>query len=794
MIKTNPFNIAYTLALTLLLNTSFTMIFAGTFHINLEIWQFMIFMAIFAIVFLILNLRKKVWYGLIGLGASLITIGIFAYTDTFIIQSVFLKIIAYLKYIFIQDAEIVMGVEFPGDMIAMLFAFMSVVPSYLVTWALLRRHTIAPAMLWYAIYFVPAIMDSYNSATTVWYVIAALSVTLMVLYECMRKLNPMSRDYTISILSIPVLLICLITCIVFPMKSYKLDQLAATQYEKILTAFDRTFHTDIKRFMDMQRGGGPTQGIDGTSVVRTQSTDLTKEGQKDSSEHAVMLLQLTLFDDTSMVDVGDIYLRASSMSIFSGSAWNRDVAPLFSDDDQLHRDFDNIEYATGGSLNVAIFDDKARGLEYVPCNAGTSAAPGRLVLIETSNSDDVITLDPIIQADFDQTDVDDYTFVSKTYAYPYPECYTATEIATFETASPYYYFSKDTWLNHSYSIRTSYDMPAPLPEWSKDYLWYTDNICTFVPETTKQAILDSGVLPDWYISVMNGEIEMTDGEKVTAVMNYVYHLKPYDVNTPVMPEGEDFVTWFMTKAQSGYCVHYATTSAVLLRMLGVPTRYVTGYTTVFTKSDTFYPTADTEYDCLVTENNAHSWCEFFDPDYGWIEFDPTNNIYVPSARPYTPATNVVETQDFQVELHHIEAQKQSFEEEEKIIEKQDDNVKKSILSGTGLVIVCLLAILAFVVVRLADIISWRKKFTTGSNNDRVRALCRYSMFLADRSEVPITEQMTKLTEIAMFSRDGVSDADLDTMLICTRDYVNRVIKSKSTIKRVIAYVVHIVQV
>jgi transglutaminase-like putative cysteine protease len=64
----------------------------------------------------------------------------------------------------------------------------------------------------------------------------------------------------------------------------------------------------------------------------------------------------------------------------------------------------------------------------------------------------------------------------------------------------------------------------------------------------------------------------------------------------------------------GYCQHYATTMAILLRQLGIPTRLVAG----------FLP-GERESDLLETVplSAAHAWVEVYFPDYGWVEFDPT---------------------------------------------------------------------------------------------------------------------------------------------------------------------------
>lgn len=69
--------------------------------------------------------------------------------------------------------------------------------------------------------------------------------------------------------------------------------------------------------------------------------------------------------------------------------------------------------------------------------------------------------------------------------------------------------------------------------------------------------------------------------------------------------------------RQGYCLHYASTMAVLLRAADpdnpIPTRLVQG----------FLPSAVEGGIETVRNLQAHAWVEVFFPGYGWIPFDPT---------------------------------------------------------------------------------------------------------------------------------------------------------------------------
>ena len=98
------------------------------------------------------------------------------------------------------------------------------------------------------------------------------------------------------------------------------------------------------------------------------------------------------------------------------------------------------------------------------------------------------------------------------------------------------------------------------------------------------------------------------------IANYVRSSARYNLQTPRMDRDYgDFAQWFLTRSETGYCVHFATGTVVLLRAAGIPARYVTGYM--------FQGVAGEEV--TVTTMEAHAWVEFWTPDAGWQVLDPT---------------------------------------------------------------------------------------------------------------------------------------------------------------------------
>lgn len=94
--------------------------------------------------------------------------------------------------------------------------------------------------------------------------------------------------------------------------------------------------------------------------------------------------------------------------------------------------------------------------------------------------------------------------------------------------------------------------------------------------------------------------------------SYRYSL---DVETSTIEHPlEDFL--FVRK--TGYCEHYATAMVILLRIVGIPARLVTGFlATEWNEFGGYY---------TVRQQDAHAWVEVFFPRSGWITVDPTPTV------------------------------------------------------------------------------------------------------------------------------------------------------------------------
>lgn len=85
-------------------------------------------------------------------------------------------------------------------------------------------------------------------------------------------------------------------------------------------------------------------------------------------------------------------------------------------------------------------------------------------------------------------------------------------------------------------------------------------------------------------------------------------------------DGMDPVEYFLTKSREGYCVHFASAGTLLLRELGVPARYVTGY--VIHKKQ-WKDHKDGSYTAEVLDSDAHAWVEVYLDEIGWVPVEMT---------------------------------------------------------------------------------------------------------------------------------------------------------------------------
>lgn len=90
----------------------------------------------------------------------------------------------------------------------------------------------------------------------------------------------------------------------------------------------------------------------------------------------------------------------------------------------------------------------------------------------------------------------------------------------------------------------------------------------------------------------------------------------YSLQAP--PTGPEIIDGFLFLTRRGYCEHYATAFAFLMRAAGIPARIVGGYL-----GGEKNPYADY---LIVRQADAHVWVEVWLPETGWTRIDPTSVV------------------------------------------------------------------------------------------------------------------------------------------------------------------------
>jgi hypothetical protein len=102
--------------------------------------------------------------------------------------------------------------------------------------------------------------------------------------------------------------------------------------------------------------------------------------------------------------------------------------------------------------------------------------------------------------------------------------------------------------------------------------------------------------------------------RVKQTIDYVKHAAKYSLEVGEFHTRQP-MTEFLFEKKRGYCQYFATAAALLLRLEGIPARYVTGYVVQeFNSPGGYY---------VVRDADAHAWVEVLIPGKGWTEADPT---------------------------------------------------------------------------------------------------------------------------------------------------------------------------
>ena len=608
--------------------------------------------------------------------------------------------------------------------VTLLMIALNIVPVFLTTYMVIRRRPLFFSLIPYLPFLLSSTMITYIRPDPWAGELAVGGILVLLIYQFIRRLGDERVDDRMLKITAPVVLLCLLIGSIFPAEGYDRDELAKKQFSKVQSTLKelgsilhigdpeaKTEYEKEKMIKENGYKGMIIVGEDGNvSSDYAYTEDLSQVGYFDPPDVSVLEVTRSYNDMagyTNMVSAKLIYLRCGSMEVLEKNTWKTYHPEGIEDDSYFFSEESELPESEAGFV----------------------------VQIQTYAPMDVYFVPAYV----------DHFHVSPESRYaglgiPVTTDWDLSECTVNSNA--------ETMYNYAYNMT-----PQKLSvEWNEKYLEEeVYGVCLYVPEETKQAILDSNALPSWFYELLDGTREMTTAEKVGAVIEYVRMLHPYDAQTPFPPKDADFVTWFLTESKSGFCVHYATASAVLLRMLGVPTRYTTGY---LVSSDAAGITS------RVSMRNAHAWLEFFDPEYGWVIDDPTPGNALPVS--YFNAYSIAKEYGDMVYDYHL-----SPTPRPKATPKptktptptptppktQEEKVRDVVLSP--ILIAPLVMVLSVLLLRLLYVLYWKIRFRSSSTNARAKA---YMQYFAMHSK--ILPSVQSRVAVSIYQKAEYSDAPI----------------------------------
>jgi transglutaminase-like putative cysteine protease/uncharacterized membrane protein len=231
----------------------------------------------------------------------------------------------------------------------------------------------------------------------------------------------------------------------------------------------------------------------------------------------------------------------------------------------------------------------------------------------------------------------------------------------------------------------------------------------------------------------------TKYDKLKAIETYLLTNYSYSLEAQHIPEGADFMDYFLFESKEGYCTSFASALAVLGRCIGIPTRYVEGFLGNC-------QTRDEKYNYVIKNSQAHAWAEAYIEGIGWIPFEATSpfftNRYSEWAELPKPGADVSINSGYSLDIHNDEALPEGVLEE--VVTIEDDNTAEIIsgimISISTILILLLVLIIYYYVMRYR----YKKNYDKADCSQRMYLLFLRILNLLKREGFSLDQQETIL--------------------------------------------------
>lgn len=315
-----------------------------------------------------------------------------------------------------------------------------------------------------------------------------------------------------------------------------------------------------------------------------------------------------------------------------------------------------------------------------------------------------------------------------------------------------YYTYKGKW--------SSLSLPDRLAEYENEYRKLVYRYFLQVPVSSYDTVRDT-------LRQIGIKDSMSFEEKVFAIEQFVENHGKYSLNINILPQGKDFVSYFLSESRTGFCMHFASAAVLLYRQAGIPARYVTGF--YVDRSN-----MDRSGNIILTDRQAHAWVEVYLDGVGWLPVNVTPG-FPTGGSSFDPSENSTDDSSAEDDSNNDSSGDETSEESSRD-ETEDTSDESPVIpvnppegdkgSRTLIHIIIALALIASAAVirRHVMIMVRNRQFAVNSNNKSVINMWKYIITLT-RSSRP-DETVYAIAQKARFSQHIVNDKEKTAI----RDY------------------------
>ncbi len=586
-----------------------------------------------------------------------------------------------------------------------------IVLALMLGWTVVRLHS---ALLTMVLTLSPLLPGLLFEAPPPWPALMTLAACwLALLFTAQLRGKPQNGAGRFALLALPacVLLVCLLST-AFPQETYSHPQWALNAYLR-LTDWGARFFNGIFP-------GGPAVGT-AMSAGTAAGVNLGDAGPLEYTGQTVLRISAEV--------PGRVYLRSFSAAVYDRNQWRQ----IDADDYEAFAEAAGLDWSGASQPAYFPFFNNARRSMPHWIEIENIAAPPGIVYYPSQ----------LVPASSDAS-IENAAFSGDICLIPQND----VRIHRF------YYSQPDDLLRVS--------APRADGAWEPERLYreFVEGYYLGVPEQFEESIADwwRDAQPLWEGYNPNADdFPSRYRERLSAAWKVAYALEQtaqYDTEAEAVPSGEDFVSYFLTQSRRGYCMHFASAAVLLLRSMGIPARYVSGYAVTVPEPGTVN----------VPDSAAHAWVEIYLDGYGWHPVEVTPAAGIDATLPDETAAETVLPDAPAPEEEDADMDEAADAPIDEDTENRTEEENQDAARTKWQWILLLPAAAALIAARRALVLWMRRRRIHGTDINR-GVLAAYG-WLSDlqRWGAKTTEEVDDLARKARFSQHTLTKAERDVVL------------------------------